>query len=157
MTAKGILCAPLALLCAGGAVPDARAGEADVVDVDVICRPAPGNRPASICRFQVAVQHADTGWEHYANRYEVVDGEGKVLGTRVLRHPHVEEQPFRRGLARVRVQRTVKQVTVRASDKTHGLGGAEVTVPVPHATSEPAETSAASGKEAASGEGADAP
>lgn len=109
------------------------AGEADVVDVEIACRPAPGNRPQSICQLTVAVQHADAGWDHFANRFEVVGPKGGVLGTRVLRHPHVEEQPFRRSLARVRIPHSVGSVTIRAHDLVHELGGAEQIVKVPHA------------------------
>jgi len=112
------------------------AGEADVKAVDVQCRPAPGDRPASICQFSVTVQHADTGWDHYANRFEIVAA-GEVIATRVLRHPHVEEQPFRRSLARVRIPRETRSVVVRAGDLVHGLGGAEIEVEVPHARKDP--------------------
>ena len=45
-------------------------------------------------RFSVTLRHADTGWDHYANKWDVVAPDGTVLGTRVLAHPHVQEQPF---------------------------------------------------------------
>ena len=68
-----VVCALLAAL--QGA---ATAGKADVLAAEASCRPAPGGRPASICSFTVTVRHADGGWEHYANRWDVVgpDGEG---------------------------------------------------------------------------------
>ncbi len=65
------------------------AGEADVVDVQVS-----GSNGAY--NFSVSVRHDDTGWEHFANRWEVVGEDGTVYGTRVLAHPHVNEQPFTR-------------------------------------------------------------
>jgi hypothetical protein len=119
------------------------AGDADVLDVEVTCKPAPGQRPASICHFSVTVRHADSGWDHYANRFEVLDEAGAVLATRILRHPHLEEQPFRRGLGRVRIPWDVGRVKIRANDLVHELGGKEMTVAVPHARGEPgAETNA---------------
>lgn len=125
---------PLLLVTALLAPPGpARAGEADVVDVEVRCRPAPGGRAASVCRFSVTVEHADAGWDHYANGYEIVGTDGVVIATRVLRHPHVDEQPFRRSLPNVRLPHATKQVVVRARDLVHGLGGKQVTVTIPHA------------------------
>lgn len=122
----------VALLLAALA-PIAGAGKADVLDVKVRCSPAPGGRPASICQFTVTVRHADAGWDHYANRFEIVGPEETVLATRILRHPHVDEQPFTRSQARVRIMHTTESVVVRAGDLVHGLGGATVTTPVPHA------------------------
>lgn len=109
------------------------AGQADVQAAEVQCRPAPGGRPASVCQFSVTLKHADTGWDHYANRYEIVEPEGEVIATRILRHPHVDEQPFTRSIGRVRIMHDVERVEVRAGDLVHGLGGATMTVAVPHA------------------------
>lgn len=125
------------------ASPAARAGQADVVEAEATCRPAPGGRAASICSFSASVKHRDTGWDHYANRWDVVGPDGEVLGSRQLRHPHVDEQPFRRSLGRVRIQHATKSVTVRAFDSVHGLGGAEVVVVVPHVVVAPAPEDAA--------------
>jgi hypothetical protein len=111
----------------------ALAGTADVLEARVRCRPAPGGRPASVCQFTVTVNHADTGWDHYANRFEIVGPDGKLLVTRVLRHPHVEEQPFTRSQGRVRIPHEIESVEIRAGDLVHGLGGATVTLKVPHA------------------------
>ena len=68
----------------------AYAGGSDVVDVKV-------TGSGENFRFSVTVEHADEGWDHYADRWEVVSEDGKtVYGTRVLAHPHVNEQPFTR-------------------------------------------------------------
>lgn len=107
------------------ALGPAKAGEADVVDVKV-------SKQGTTFSFDVTVKHADTGWKHYANKWEVVAPDGKVLGKRVLFHPHVEEQPFTRSLSNVRIPAEVKQVVVRAGDSKHELGGKEMTVDVPH-------------------------
>lgn len=115
------------------------AGEADVLHVEVTCKAPKGGQPASICRFLVTVQHADTGWKHYANRYDVLDMQGNLIASRVLRHPHVDEQPFRRRLGPIAILREVENVKVRAHDLVHGLGGAEVTAEIPHAAGEALE------------------
>ena len=44
--------------------------------------------------FSATIAHADTGWDHFSNKFEILSPGGKVLGTRVLHHPHVHEQPF---------------------------------------------------------------
>lgn len=49
--------------------------------------------------IHVTLSHPDTGWDHYADGWEVLDENGQRLGLRVLVHPHVEEQPFTRSLA----------------------------------------------------------
>jgi hypothetical protein len=54
-------------------------------------------------QFSVTLRHADTGWDHYADKWDVVAPDGTVLGTRVLVHPHQDEQPFTRGLSGIRV------------------------------------------------------
>jgi len=99
-----------------------QAGEADVVEVQAV--PLAGGT----WRFNVTVAHGDTGWEHYADRWDVVAPDGSVLGTRVLLHPHEQEQPFTRSLGGVAVPEGIPEVTIRAHDKVHGLGGREVTV-----------------------------
>ena len=109
----------LAALSAG-----ARAGEADVVAARAECA-------ARVCRFFVTVRHADEGWKHYADRYEVLAPDGSVLATRVLQHPHVAEQPFTRALTGVRIPAGLEEVRLRAHDLVHGYGGAELRVGIP--------------------------
>ena len=48
--------------------------------------------------IHVTLAHPDTGWDHYADGWEVVGDDGTVLGLRDLAHPHVDEQPFTRSL-----------------------------------------------------------
>jgi len=60
------------------------------------------------CVFRVELRHADTGWEHYANLWEVMSPDGKKLVTRVLHHPHVNEQPFTRSSSRVKIADNIK-------------------------------------------------
>ena len=111
----------IALFCA---TAPAWAGEADVLDVEV---EALGEGKF---RFDVTVEHADDGWDHYANGWQVLGPNGDVLGTRELAHPHVEEMPFTRSHV-ITVPGGVREVTVRARDLVHGFGGKEMTVPLP--------------------------
>ncbi len=46
----------------------------------------------------------------------------------MLLHPHDDEQPFARGLPRVKVPEGLASARVRAHDSVHGYGGAEMTV-----------------------------
>lgn len=100
------------------------ASETNVVNVKV-------TQDGDQFRFDVTLQHADTGWDHYANVWEVVGPDGKVLGTRVLAHPHVDEQPFTRSLGGVEISTEIKEVTVRAGDNVDGLGGKTLKVLLP--------------------------
>ncbi len=79
-------------------------------------------------RFDVTVRHADTGWDHYADKWEVVGADGTVYGVRELAHPHVNEQPFTRSQSGIEIPEAVSEVTVRAHDKVHGFGGKEITI-----------------------------
>jgi hypothetical protein len=101
------------------------AGEADVIAVE---KRVVGDR---LYQFAVTVRHADTGWDHYADKWEVLDEQGAVLGTRVLLHPHVDEQPFTRSLSGVKIPAGVKKITVRAHDSVHAYGGREIALSLP--------------------------
>jgi hypothetical protein len=97
------------------------AGEADVIAAKA------SHSGGTSWRVDATVEHADTGWDHYANAFEVLGPDGSILETRVLFHPHVNEQPFTRSVS-VTVPEGVTQITVRAVDSVHGHGGAEVVV-----------------------------
>jgi len=103
----------------------AYAGEADVVQVKVVIS---GERTY---RFDVTLQHEDTGWEHYADQWEVVAPDGEILGIRKLLHPHVNEQPFTRSLSGVKIPNNIEQVSIRAHDSVHAYGGREMTLDLP--------------------------
>jgi hypothetical protein len=70
--------------------------------------------------FDVTLRHNDTGWDHYADEWRVVNADGKVLGDRVLYHPHENEQPFTRGLSGVKIPADIKKVYVEAHCKVDG-------------------------------------
>jgi hypothetical protein len=66
------------------------------------------------------LRHDDTGWEQYADAWRVVTTDGKVLGTRVLYHPHENEQPFTRSLGGIKIPADLDVVYVEAHCKVHG-------------------------------------
>jgi len=68
----------------------------------------------------VTLKHADSGWDHYADDWRIVDSKGNVLGNRVLYHPHVDEQPFTRSLSGMTFPAGITTVFVEAHDKVHG-------------------------------------
>ena len=100
------------------------AGEADVVGVEVSAQ-------GGTYRFNVTVRHADEGWDHYADKWEIVGEDGTVYGERVLAHPHENEQPFTRSQSGIVIPEGVSEVVVRAHDKVHGFGGEEMQVKLP--------------------------
>jgi len=99
------------------------AGEADVVDVEII------SLGDNKYRINTTVKHDDAGWEHYANRWDVLAPDGTVLGSRELAHPHDNEQPFTRSLT-LSIPADITSVTIQANDLVHGLGGKTMTVEV---------------------------
>ncbi|NKB52147.1 MAG: hypothetical protein GKR97_07995 [Rhizobiaceae bacterium] len=105
-------------------VSSAWAGEVDVTDVKM------RKTGPNTYRFDVTLKHADTGWDHYADKWQVVGPDGTVLGTRVLAHPHVNEQPFTRSLGGVKIADGIDKVVIRGGDSVHGLGGVEITVAI---------------------------
>ncbi|MCA9403306.1 MAG: hypothetical protein KC897_05950 [Candidatus Omnitrophica bacterium] len=107
-------------LCAAFTPSPAAAGQADVIDVKYEC--------AEVCIFWVTVRHADSGWDHFADRWEILTPDGEIIATRVLGHPHVNEQPFTRSLGGVVIPAEISAVTIRAHDSAHGYGGGEIAV-----------------------------
>lgn len=83
------------LVVATLSIAEARAGKADVVEA-AAKRQADGSYV-----FVVTVRHADEGFEHFADRYDVVALDGMVIASRMLAH-----------------------------DNGHGVGGREVKVRV---------------------------
>lgn len=121
----GIATAVAVLLPALLIADAAAAGEADVEQAEIL-REAGGTY-----RISATVRHADTGWDHYADGWEVVAPDGTVIARRELLHPHAEEQPFTRSLGGVAIPAGIDRVRIRARDSVHGLGGEEVILEVP--------------------------
>lgn len=85
--------------------------------------------------FHVTVEHPDSGWEDYADGWDVVLPDGRVVlpnpddpFTRLLLHPHETEQPFTRSQGSIAIPPDITTVTVRAHDLVDGFGGKEVVV-----------------------------
>jgi len=83
---------------------------------------------ASVWRFDVTLRHADAGWQHYADNWEILKLDGTLLGRRVLLHPHDNEQPFTRSLGGVKIPAAIKKVRVRGHDKRHSYGGKQLVI-----------------------------
>ncbi len=108
---KFVLITLISTLCA----TQANADSPRVVNVDA-------NKSGDTWRFDVAIKHADAGWDHYADGWGVYLTDGTELGYRVLAHPHVNEQPFTRSLNGVNIPKSTKSVIIRPHDLVHGLG-----------------------------------
>lgn len=99
------------------------ANDVSILEVEVEC--------PTTCTFRVTLEHADEGWHHYADRWDVLTLDDRLLKTRVLHHPHVNEQPFTRSLSGVAVPEEHKQVKIRARDSKHGYSKQEFIVDLP--------------------------
>jgi hypothetical protein len=85
--------------------------------------------------FHVTIFHPDSGWEDYADGWDVVLENGTVLKpdpespfTRLLLHPHVDEQPFTRSQGNIIIPNGEQYLIVRAHDIVDGFGGQEVKI-----------------------------
>ena len=90
------------------------ANEVKVIDVKANCS------HSKVCNFDVTLEHKDTGWEHYADKWEIYTPNNKLLATRPLYHPHVDEQPFTRSLSGVKIPEGINKVIVKGHDLVHG-------------------------------------
>ncbi len=104
-------------------------GNADVLQVRAV------EAAAGTWTFHVTVEHPDSGWDDYADGWDVVTPDGVVLKpdpdspfTRLLLHPHENEQPFTRSQSGIELPAGITQVRVRAHDLVDGFGGREVLV-----------------------------
>ncbi|WP_235867190.1 hypothetical protein [Roseibium marinum] len=102
----------------------ALAGEVEIVG-------ASARKAGSSWTFSVTLRHADTGWDHYADLWQVFSPGGELLGERVLLHPHVDEQPFTRSLSGVQVPESLDEVFIRARDSVHGVSPLSFEVRLP--------------------------
>ena len=80
--------------------------------------------------ISVTLSHPDTGWDHYADGWEVLTPDGQRLGFRELLHPHVNEQPFTRSLSGVSIPDDLTQVLIRARDNVDGWADATFELPL---------------------------
>ncbi len=82
-------------------------------------------------RFDVTLRHGDTGWDHYADGWRILDADGTELGLRTLFHPHEHEQPFTRSLSGVSIPDGIDRVFVQARDNIDGWAEPLFTVELP--------------------------
>jgi len=145
-----VRCAPcvLFLVCCSGDGVDSNGGEesadnakysqaansAGAPDADITNVFAREDKDGS-WTFHVSVAHPDIGFEDFADGWDLVTPSGDVIKvdrdqrfTKIVRHPHVKEQPFTRTQKGIRIPEGVRSVTVRAHDRLAGFGGEEVVV-----------------------------
>lgn len=78
-----------------------------------------------VCSFNVTLKHKDTGWDHFANKWEIYTPNNKLIAKRTLHHPHVNEQPFTRSLSGVKIPKGLDKVIIKAHDSVHGYSNDE--------------------------------
>lgn len=79
--------------------------------------------------INVTISHEDTGWNHYADLWVVVNRDTEeILGSRVLAHPHVGEQPFTRGLSGVQIPEGTRFIEIRGKCNLHGFEGKRILI-----------------------------
>jgi hypothetical protein len=96
--------------------------EADTMNIHADVTGVRTSGQAGAYEFNVTLRSPDSGCQRYADWWEVVSEEGKLLYRRVLLHSHVQEQPFTRSGGPVPIQPTTR-VWVRAHMNTGGYGG----------------------------------
>ena len=82
-------------------------------------------------RIDVTIAHPDTGWDHYADGWEVLAADGTRIGMRELAHPHVDEQPFTRSLSGVVIPAGATEIMIRTRCNVDGWSVETVTVQLP--------------------------
>jgi len=109
-----------AMFAAGAAREAKKEGGVKTSAADVTAVRASGS--AGAYQFSVTVRSPDTGCAQFADWWEVLGEDGRLLYRRVLLHSHVDEQPFTRSGGPVPVDAGTV-VIVRAHMNTRGYGG----------------------------------
>lgn len=86
-----------------------------------------------VWNFDVRIDHPDTGWEDYTDGWHVETLDGRILGVRILLHPHVNEMPFTRSQGGIRIPENVTAVQVRSHDLISGYSQDTVIIPLTEA------------------------
>lgn len=114
----------LVTLTAAMAMP-ALAGPASVLEATVEAE------PGGTYAFTATINHDDKGWTDYADKYDILTPDGKVIATRPIYSPHVGKMPVVRSLAHVDVPLGVDSVIIRAHSSADGPGRRTVTLKLP--------------------------
>lgn len=116
-----LLLATIALLAANSAT----AANSVPADCAHVVSAVATEESAGVYTFDTTVASTETGEDKYADEWRVVTTEGNItiLGLRELGHPHVDEQPFTRGLKGVAIPANVASVVVEANDSVLGYCG----------------------------------
>ncbi|GAB4302300.1 MAG: hypothetical protein Kow0058_16810 [Roseovarius sp.] len=89
---------------------------------------AHAEKAGMVWNIHVTLRHPDTGWDHYADGWEVLDAAGRRLGYRELLHPHVGEQPFTRSLTGVMIPDGTSRIFIRARCSVDGWADKTVVI-----------------------------
>lgn len=100
----------LGLICAASA---ANAHDAKIID-------ATAAKTGEAWSISVTLAHEETGWDDYADGWRLENEVGDTLGTRVLAHPHANEQPFTRSLSGVTLPEGTEAIWIRARTSEGG-------------------------------------
>ncbi|MBI3896913.1 MAG: hypothetical protein HY308_01295 [Gammaproteobacteria bacterium] len=90
-------------------------GRADIVSVEA-------DGTAGAYQFTVTIKSADTGCQQYADWWEVVSEDGRLLYRKIMLRSHVNDQPFARAGGPVPIQPDTV-VWIRAHMRPTGYGG----------------------------------
>mgnify|MGYP001129214577 CR=1 FL=1 len=110
----------LLIAVVGTVTGTATAGEVEIIDVEF-------EKSGRGWDVRTTLRHSDAGWDHYADAWRIVSADGQVVGTRILHHPHVNEQPFTRSL-HLTIPRNLHTVYIEARDSKHGWSPQRVEV-----------------------------
>lgn len=78
------------------------------------------SKESGLWRFDVTISHADTGWEHFADAWRILDADNNQIAIRELIHPHVDEQPLTRSLSGVTLPDGLTEVGLQVRDTVAG-------------------------------------
>ena len=119
----------LALLLLGGQAGYADTSIPKIADV-AVKRDSP--EQPGIYHVKVTIEHQDTGWDDYVEAWEILDGDGLLLGVRPFFEPELDDTKTVTALSGVVIPEDIKTVTIRARKYPQGYQGDPVEITIPH-------------------------